>query len=217
MPSSLWRGAISFGLVSIPIRVVTATEDRSISFRRVHLKDMGRVRNQKTCELDGQVVPEYDIGKGYEIARDQLVEVTDDDLYDMPLPTARAIEIVAFVNSDEIDPVRLSSTYYLAADGAVAARPYTLLREALRRSSKVAIAKFALRGRERLGLMTIRDWPCPVRTPPWRATSAECGGGGGPAADRTCVRVYGVEAAVCDTASRPRTGVMPGRGQSCGR
>lgn len=174
MPSSLWRGAISFGLVTIPIRVVTATEDRSISFRRIHLKDMGRVRNQKTCEIDGQVVSEDDIGKGYEITRDQLVEVTDDDLYDMPLPTARAIEIVAFVDSSEIDPVRLSSPYYLAADGAVAARPYTLLREALRRSSKVAVAKFALRGRERLGLMTIRDdalvlhsmhWPDEIRSP----------------------------------------------------
>ncbi|WP_326615184.1 Ku protein (plasmid) [Streptomyces scopuliridis] len=174
MPSSIWRGAISFGLVTIPIRVVTATQSHSISFRQVHLKDMGRIRYRKICELDGQELPDDEIGKGYELSKDQLIEVTDDDLYDLPLPTAKAIEIAAFVDSSEIDPIRLGDFYYLAVDGAVASKPYTLLREALKRSSKVAVAKFALRGRERLGLLTIRDdalilhsmhWPDEIRSP----------------------------------------------------
>lgn len=174
MPSSIWRGAISFGLVTIPIRVVTATESHAISFHQYHLEDMGRVRTRKTCELDGQVLTQDDIGKGYEVTRDQVVQVTDAELAEMPLPTAKAIEIVAFVEDGDIDPVRLSDSYYLAADGAVAAKPYTLLREALKRSSKVAVAKFALRGRERLGLLSIRDdalvlhsmhWPDEIRSP----------------------------------------------------
>ncbi|MDT0478120.1 Ku protein, partial [Streptomyces sp. DSM 41014] len=102
------------------------------------------------------------------------VAVTDEELEQMPLPTAKAIEIVAFVDADSIDPVRISDSYYLAADGQVAAKPYTLLRKALLRSSKVAVAKFAWHGRERLGLLRIREgaivlhsmkWPDEVRNP----------------------------------------------------
>ncbi|MFJ1648038.1 Ku protein [Streptomyces sp. NPDC088258] len=174
MPSSIWRGAISFGLVTIPIRVVTATQSHAIRFHQLHLEDGGRVRNRKVCELDGEEVTDQDIGKGYEVSKGQLVEVTDEELAAMPLPTAKAVDIVAFIDADEIDPIRLGDSYYLAADGAVAGKPYTLLREALKRSSKVAVAKFALRGRERLGLLSIRDdalvlhsmhWPDEIRSP----------------------------------------------------
>lgn len=174
MPRPLWAGAISFGLVTIPVKIVSATEDHDVHFHRVHLPDMGRVRTRKVCEIDGEVVSQDEIGKGYEIAKDQTVAVTDEELDGMPLPTAKAIEIAAFVDADSIDPVRISDSYYLAADGQVAAKPYTLLRKALERSSKVAVAKFAWHGRERLGLLRIREgaivlhsmkWPDEVRSP----------------------------------------------------
>ncbi|MFI0763075.1 Ku protein [Streptomyces anulatus] len=174
MPRPLWTGAISFGLVTIPVKVVSATEDHDVHFHRVHLADMGRVRTRKVCELDDQLVSLDEIGKGYEIAKDQTVPVTDEELEQMPLPTAKAIEIAAFVDADSIDPVRISDSYYLAADGQVAAKPYALLRKALERSSKVAVAKFAWHGRERLGLLRVREgaivlhsmkWPDEVRSP----------------------------------------------------
>ncbi|MCX4524048.1 Ku protein [Streptomyces anulatus] len=174
MPRPLWTGAISFGLVTIPVKVVSATEDHDVHFHRVHLADMGRVRTRKVCELDDQVVSQDEIGKGYEIAKDQTVPVTDEELEQMPLPTAKAIEIAAFTDADSIDPVRISDSYYLAADGQVAAKPYALLRKALERSSKVAVAKFAWHGRERLGLLRVREgaivlhsmkWPDEVRSP----------------------------------------------------
>ncbi|MGK3094550.1 Ku protein [Streptomyces sp. WAC01490] len=174
MPRPLWAGAISFGLVTIPVKIVSATEDHDVHFHRVHLADMGRVRTRKVCELDDQVVSQDEIGKGYEVSTGETVTVTDEELEQMPLPTAKAIEIVAFVDAGTIDPVRISDSYYLAADGQVAAKPYTLLRRALERSSKVAVAKFAWHGRERLGLLRMREgaivlhsmkWPDEVRNP----------------------------------------------------
>ncbi|MFJ9680659.1 Ku protein [Streptomyces sp. NPDC101194] len=174
MPRPLWTGAISFGLVTIPIKVVSATEDRSVRFHQVHLKDMGRVRTRKVCELDGEVVPQEEIGRGYELTRGETVPVTDEELDEMPLPTAKAIEIVAFVDADSIDPIRIGDSYYLAIDGQVAAKPYTLLRKALERSDKVAVAKFAWHNRERLGLLRVREgaivlhsmrWPDEIRSP----------------------------------------------------
>lgn len=157
MPHAIWSGAISFGLVTIPIRVTAATEDHSLAFRQIHLEDMGRVRVRKVCELEDREVPQREIGKGYEWSKDQIIPVTDGELAEMPLPTAKAIEVVAFVPYDSIDPVRIGAGYYLEADGQVAAKPYVLLRKALERSRKAAITKFALRGRERLGLLRIRD------------------------------------------------------------
>ncbi|MFD4033039.1 Ku protein [Streptomyces sp. NPDC058637] len=174
MPRPLWTGAISFGLVTIPIKVVSATENHSISFHRYHLEDMGRIRTRKVCEIDGEELSQDEIGKGYEIGKDRTVPVTDEELDRMPLPTAKAIEIVAFVDADTVDPVRISDSYYLAVDGQVAAKPYTLLRKALERSDKVAVAKFAWHNRERLGLLRVRDdaivlhamrWPDEIRSP----------------------------------------------------
>ncbi|MCX4444892.1 Ku protein [Streptomyces sp. NPDC058369] len=174
MPRPLWSGAISFGLVTIPTKIISATEDHSIHFRRVHLEDMGRVRTRKVCELDEKELSQEEIGKGYEVSKNEVVPVTDRELQEMPLPTAKAIEIVAFVDADSIDPVRIGESYYLGADGQVAAKPYTLLRKALERSDKVAIAKWAWHGRERLGLLQVREgaivlhamhWPDEVRSP----------------------------------------------------
>ncbi|WP_055489393.1 Ku protein [Streptomyces sp. TP-A0356] len=174
MPRSIWSGAISFGLVTIPINVVPATEDHSIRFHQYHVRDMGRVRVRKFCEVEDREVQPDEIGKGYEISRDQIVPVLDEELRQLPLPTARAIEIAAFVPAESIDPIRIGEGYYLQASGTVAAKPYALLRKALERTSKVAVAKFAWHGRERLGLLRVRDeaivlhamrWPDEIRDP----------------------------------------------------
>ncbi|MFB8207208.1 Ku protein [Streptomyces sp. NPDC056010] len=171
---SIWNGAISFGLVSIPIKLVNATENHSISFRQVHVEDGGRIRYRKVCELDGEEVPSAEIGKAYEDADGTMIPITDEDLSRLPLPTAKTIEIVAFVPADAIDPLQMDAAYYLSANGVPAAKPYTLLREALKRSRKVALAKYALRGRERLGMLRVVDdviamhgllWPDEIRAP----------------------------------------------------
>nr|WP_199790811.1 Ku protein [Streptomyces sp. PsTaAH-124] len=171
---SIWNGAISFGLVSIPIKLVNATENHTISFRQIHTEDGGRIRYRKVCELEDREVSQGEIGKGYEDADGSIIPITDEDLAHLPLPTARTIDIVAFVPADRIDPLRLEHSYYLAASGAPAAKPYTLLREALKRSKRVAVAKFALRGRERLGMLRVVDdvivmhgllWPDEIRAP----------------------------------------------------
>ncbi|MBZ6295965.1 non-homologous end joining protein Ku [Streptomyces olivaceus] len=174
MPRTIWSGAISFGLVTVPIHVVSATEDHSIHFHRVHLEDMARVRTRKVCELEDREVSSDEIGKGYEISRDHVVPISDQELRDLPLPTAKAIEITAFMPGEAIDPIRIGDGYYLAPDGQVAAKPYKLLRQALERSSRVAVARYAWSGRERLGLLRVREevivlhamrWPDEIRDP----------------------------------------------------
>ncbi|MFE4309413.1 Ku protein [Streptomyces sp. NPDC056891] len=171
---SIWNGAISFGLVSIPIKLVNATESRSVSFRQIHIEDGGRVRYKKVCELDGEEVAQAEIGKAYEDADGTMIPITEEDLAALPLPTAKTIEIVAFVPAGDIDPLQMDAAYYLSANGVPAAKPYTLLREALKRSEKVAVAKYALRGRERLGMLRVVDdviamhgllWPDEIRAP----------------------------------------------------
>ncbi|MET7451004.1 Ku protein [Streptomyces sp. NPDC005574] len=179
---SIWNGAISFGLVSIPVKLMNATESHSISFRQIHLEDGGRVRYRKVCELEDREVSGSEIGKAYEDADGTVIPITDDDLAHLPLPTAKTIEIVAFVPADRIDPLQMDTAYYLAMGSAPAAKPYTLLREALKRSEKVAVAKFALRGRERLGMLRVVDdaivlhgllWPDEVRPPQGVAPDAK--------------------------------------------
>ncbi|MGW3461641.1 non-homologous end joining protein Ku [Streptomyces olivaceoviridis] len=171
---SIWNGAISFGLVSIPIKLVNATESHAISFRQIHTEDNGRIRYRKVCELEDREVGQGEIGKAYEDADGSIIPITDEDLSHLPIPTARTIDIVAFVPAERIDPLQMGAAYYLAAGGAPAAKPYTLLREALKRSNKVAIAKYALRGRERLGMLRVVGdaiamhgllWPDEVRSP----------------------------------------------------
>ncbi|MFH8973901.1 Ku protein [Streptomyces sp. NPDC017890] len=171
---SIWNGAVSFGLVSIPVKLMNATESHAVSFRQIHTEDGGRIRYRKVCELEDREVGQDEIGKAYEDADGSMIPITDEDLAQLPVPTARTIEIVAFVPEERVDPLQMGSAYYLAASGAPAAKPYTLLREALGRSNRVAIAKFALRGRERLGMLRVTGdaiamhsllWPDEVRAP----------------------------------------------------
>ncbi|MGW4490435.1 non-homologous end joining protein Ku [Streptomyces sp. NPDC004376] len=174
--STVWSGAISFGLVTVPVRVVSATQDRSVHLRQIHAVDGGRIRYRKVCELeDDREVPQSEIGHGYEVGPGQIIPISDQELRDLPLPTARAIEIVAFLPVAAVDPIRLGAKgYYLTADGPIAAKPYKLLAQALARSTKVAVARYAWSGRERLGLLRMRDgalvllplwWPDEIRDP----------------------------------------------------
>ncbi|WAC98632.1 Ku protein [Streptomyces sp. NA13] len=171
---SIWNGAISFGLVSIPVKLANATVSHAVSFRQIHTEDGGRIRYRKVCELEEKEVPSFEIGKGFEDADGSIIPITEEDLASLPLPTTRTIDIVAFVESERIDPLQMGNAYYLMVNGAPAAKPYALLREALRRSERVAIAKFALRGRERLGMLRVVDdviamhtlhWPDEIRSP----------------------------------------------------
>ncbi|WP_433572404.1 Ku protein [Streptomyces sp. CA-251247] len=171
---SIWNGAISFGLVSIPVKLMNATENHSISFRQIHAADGGRIRYRKVCELEEKEVPNDEIGKGYETEDGSVIPIADEDLATLPLPTAKTIEIVAFVPGTAVDPLQIDAAYYLSANGGPAVKPYTVLREALKRSQKVALAKFALRGRERLGMLRVIDdviamhgllWPDEIRSP----------------------------------------------------
>ncbi|GGX35002.1 Ku protein [Streptomyces chartreusis] len=174
MPRSIWSGAISFGLVTVPINVVSATEDHSIRFHQYHLEDMGRVRVRKYCEVEDREVAQAEIGKGYQLTKEQVIPISDEELREIPLPTAKAIEIEAFVPLESIDPIRIGEGYYLQPSGQVAAKPYRLLVQALGRSSKVAVAKYAWSGRERLGVLRVKDdvivlhamrWPDEIRDP----------------------------------------------------
>ncbi|MFE7167202.1 Ku protein [Streptomyces sp. NPDC057616] len=174
MPRTIWSGAISFGLVTVPIHVASATENHSISFHQYHLADQGRIRYRKFCELEDRQVSESEIGKGYEYAKDQVIPISDADLANLPLPTAKAVEIESFVPLESIDPIRIGAGFYLTPNGQVAAKPYKLLRQALGRSARVAIVKWAWHGRERLGLLRVRDealvlhlmyWPDEIRDP----------------------------------------------------
>ncbi|MFJ4526512.1 Ku protein [Streptomyces sp. NPDC088810] len=160
--------------MTVPINVQSATEDHSIRFHQYHHQDMGRVRVRKVCELEGREVSQDEIGKGYELAKDRVIPITDQELSNLPLPTAKAIEIDAFVPQEDIDPLKIGEGYYLQPSQPVAAKPYKLLVEALGRFSKVAIAKYAWSGRERLGLLRVRDdvlvlhamrWPDEIRSP----------------------------------------------------
>ncbi len=164
---SIWKGSISFGLVSIPIKVVSATESHSVSFHQVHTADGGRIRYRKVCELEEKEVPREEIGKGFETGDGTTVQLTDADLSALPLPTAKTVEILGFVPAEDIDPIQLDRSYYLAGDGRSAAKPYALLREALKRSGKVAVGKLAMRGRESLGLLRVYEDVLALHTMLW--------------------------------------------------
>src|SRR5215218_4109198 len=170
---SIWRGAVSFGLVSIGVKLYSATEDKDIRFHQVHAEDGGRVKYKRVCSIDGEEVEYGDIAKGYELPSGEVVILTDEDFDQMPLSTRREIEVLQFVDQSEIDPIQFEKTYYLEPDGP-AVRPYVLLREALENAGQVAITKIAIRQRESLAAMRVRDgvlvlhtmrWPDEIRRP----------------------------------------------------
>jgi DNA end-binding protein Ku len=170
---SIWKGAISFGLVSIPVKLYSATEEKDVSFHQVHRADGGRIRYKRVCQTDGEEVPYSDIAKGYELSSGEVVVLTDDDFADLPLTTSRAIDVLEFVPLEQVDPMYFAKSYYLEPDAA-GAKPYVLLREALEKSGRVALVKIALRQRESLATLRVRDgvfvlemmlWPDEIRQP----------------------------------------------------
>ena len=170
---SIWKGAISFGLVSIPVKLYSATEERDIAFRQVHREDGGRIRYQRVCTKCGEEVSYADIAKGYEMPDGSIVVLTDDDFENVPITTNRMIDVVQFVPLEELDPIYFSKSYYLEPEKA-GIKPYVLLARALEESGKVAVVKVALRQREALAAVRVRDgvfvmetmlWPDEVRDP----------------------------------------------------
>src|SRR5271165_1266990 len=170
---SMWKGAVSFGLVMIPVKLYTATEQKDIAFRQVHRDDGGRIRFRRFCSLDDTEVPYEDIAKGYELTDGQMIVLTEEDMAELPLPTTKNIEVVQFCPADQLDPILFNKSYYVEPEAA-GTRAYSLLRDALEESGKIAIAQVALRQRESLAILRVREgvlvletllWPDEVRTP----------------------------------------------------
>ncbi|MCO5992521.1 non-homologous end joining protein Ku [Actinoallomurus rhizosphaericola] len=168
---SIWKGAISFGLVTIPVKLYSATEQRDVAFHQVHREDGGRIKYKRVCTVDGEEVPYSDIAKGYELPTGEMVVLTDEDFAELPLSTSRRIDVLQFTPEEQVDPIYFAKTYYLEPD-AQGVKPYVLLRDALEDSDKVAVVKVALRQRESLGTLRVRDgvfvletmlWPDEVR------------------------------------------------------
>ncbi|HEX6500385.1 MAG TPA: Ku protein [Micromonosporaceae bacterium] len=170
---SIWKGAVSFGLVSIAVKLYSATEEKDIRFHQVHRADGGRIRYKRVCSVDGQEVSYDEIAKGYDLGGGETVILDDEDFEGLPLSTSRAIDVLEFVPAEQVDPILYSKAYYLEPESA-STKPYVLLRDALGDSDRVAIVKVALRQREQLATLRVRDdvlvletmlWPDEVRTP----------------------------------------------------
>ncbi|MFW6774199.1 Ku protein [Nocardioides sp. CPCC 205120] len=170
---AIWKGAVSFGLVSVPVKLYAATESHDVSFRQVHAKDGGRIRYQRVCSLDGEEVPYADIAKGYETEDGEMVVLDEDDLASLPSSSSREIAVEKFVPSEQIDPMLFEKSYYLEPEKS-GAKPYALLREALLAADRMAVVTVAIRNRTTIAVLRVRDdvivlqtmmWPDEVRTP----------------------------------------------------
>jgi DNA end-binding protein Ku len=162
----MWKGAISFGLVTIPVAVYPATEEKSLKFNQLHDEDMGRIRYKRVCSIDGEEVDFEHIVKGYEVEKDRYVVLTDEDLDAVPVESSRAIDIQQFVDLDEIDPILFKKSYYLVPD-ETGAKAYALLRKALSEESKVGIAKVSFRDKEHLAALRFKDQVFVLETMYW--------------------------------------------------
>ena len=162
---SIWKGSISFGLVNVPVRVYSATENHDVSLHQVHGKDGGRIRYQRKCEVCGKVVAYEDISKAYDDG-ERTVVLTDQDFAALPAEHDKDIEVVEFVPADQIDPIRLDKAYYLEPD-KTSIKPYTLLRRALEDTERAAVVRFALRQKTRLAVLRVRDKTLVLQTMLW--------------------------------------------------
>jgi DNA end-binding protein Ku len=177
---AIWKGAVSFGLVSVPVKLYAATESHDISFRQVHAKDGGRIKYQRVCSIDGEEVAYADIAKGYETEDGQMVVLDDDDFAELPASSSREISVEKFVPREQIEPMWLEKSYYLEPDKA-AAKPYALLREALKEADRVAVVTVSIRTRMTTAVLRVRDdvivmqtmlWPDEVRKPDFGSLDA---------------------------------------------
>lgn len=174
---SIWKGSIAFGLVNVPVKVYSATEDHDIKFHQVHAKDNGRIRYQRVCELDGEVVEYRDIARAYESDDGQMVIITDDDIATLPEERSREIEVLEFVPANEVDPMLFDRSYFLEPDSK-SSKSYVLLAKTLAETDRMAIVHFTLRNKTRLAALRVKDfgkrdvmvihtllWPDEIRDP----------------------------------------------------
>ena len=170
---TIWKGSISFGLVSIGVKLYSATEEKDVSFHQVRRSDGSRIRYRRVAELDGEEVPYGEIAKGLQLPSGETVVLTDEDFADLPLPSTKVVDVLQFVPADQIDPIYFAKSYYLEPEKA-ALKPYVLLRDALDSSGQAGVVKVAIRNREQLALLRVRDgvivlstmiWPDEIREP----------------------------------------------------
>ncbi len=162
---SIWKGSLSFGLVNVPIKLYSATEDHDVPLHQVHDKDGGRIRYKRVCEIDGEVVEYENIAKAY-VDGDQTVILTDEDFKALPAERSKDIDVVEFVPSDQVDPIMFDKSYYLAPDSK-STKAYVLLMKTLEDSDRTAIVQFALRQRTRLAALRVRDGVLTMQTLLW--------------------------------------------------
>ena len=166
-----WKGAITFGLISIPVRLYSAVESKSLKFHLLHEEDEGRIRYKRECSKCGKEVTWDDIVKGYEYSRDHYVRFTEEELEALDVDSIKAIDVVTFVPLDEIDPIYYDKSYYVAPE-ASGLKAYRLLADALQAEGQVGVAKVALRDKEHLATIRLKDdvfvletmhWPDEIR------------------------------------------------------
>jgi DNA end-binding protein Ku len=169
----LWKGAISFGLISIPVRLYSAVENKSLKFHLLHEEDGGRIKYKRECAKCGKEVTWDDIIKGYEYSKDHYVTFTEEEMESLDVDSIRAIDVVSFVPLEDIDPIYFDKTYYVIPE-ASGLKAYKLLAEALEAEGQVGVAKVALRDKEHLSTIRLKDdtfvletmhWPDEIRVP----------------------------------------------------
>jgi DNA end-binding protein Ku len=156
MPRAIWSGSVSFGLVNVPVKLVTATSPKDVRFNQLHDADGGRIQQKRVCSVDGEEVEFGHIVKGYDLGGGRYVIVEPEELAAIDVEATRTIDIEEFVDLTEIDPVYFEKSYYLVPDG-VAAKPYALLVETMQRTGKVALGRFVLRTKQYLATLRARD------------------------------------------------------------
>ncbi|WP_405493892.1 Ku protein [Nocardia sp. NBC_00511] len=163
---SIWKGSIAFGLVNVPVKVYTATEDHDIKFHQVHAADGGRIRYERVCTVDGQPVQYADIDKAYESPDGDRVILTDEDFSKLPAAEKHEIPVLQFVPSEQIDPILFDKSYYLEPDSTTP-KAYVLLAKTLETVDRVALVHFTLRQKTRLGALRVRDGVLVLQTLLW--------------------------------------------------
>jgi DNA end-binding protein Ku len=162
---SIWKGSLSFGLVNVPVKLYAATEDHDVPLHQVHDADGGRIRYQRRCEIDGEIVEYEHIAKAY-VDGDETVILTPEDLASLPAERSKDIDVVEFVPSDQVDPIMFEKSYYLAPDSK-STKAYVLLRETLQATDRTAIVQFALRQKTRLAALRVHEDVLMLQTLLW--------------------------------------------------
>jgi DNA end-binding protein Ku len=163
---AIWKGAVSFGLVNVPVRLYSATENHDVSFRQVHREDGGRIKYQRICSIDGEQVSYDDIAKGYETEDGDMVVLTDEDFKDLPAASSKEISVQKFVPAEQIDPMLLDKSYYLEPDKS-ATKPYILLRDALEHADRMAVVTVSIRTRMTMAVLRVKDGVIVMQTMLW--------------------------------------------------